>query len=313
LTRKQDSWAFKGRSQLYLLMVSLNAIYKLIDFPKRLQFFVRNHFYGDSLFSISNRSDSDSTSYTSFVASAIVSEKRLKTFRKDYRYRLILEHVDFFLGLEYLRRLNPATLDFYRENLPLIELSKVGSPRVFFYPKLGWVSPTVIRYLYVNQNIQELFGISSIQKVAEIGIGFGGQYAVTSRLLNVKVFSMYDLPVVLDLAEKTLERAELISSSFTKKSIDPVEPEIHDLVISNYAFSELPEAVQRDYITKMLGASRCGYMTMNSGRSNVSGRSAGKMDLSAITELLPPCEILEEDPKTGPDNYIIVWGHQNIG
>ena len=122
---------------------------------------------------------------------------------------------------------------------------------------------------------------------------------------------MYDLPVVLDLAEKTLERAELISSSFTKKSIDPVEPEIYDLVISNYAFSELPEAVQRDYIAKMLGASRCGYITMNSGRSNISGRSTGKMSLLEITELLPPCEILEEDPKTGPDNYIIVWGHQN--
>lgn len=292
-------------------MVSLNAIYKLIDFPKKLQFFVRNHFYGDSLFSTSNRSDSDSTSYTSFVASAIVSDKRLKTFRKDYRYRLILEHVDFILGFDYLRRLTPATLDFYRKNPPLINLSKIGSPRTFYYPKLGWVSPTVIRYLYVNQNIKELFGESGIQKVAEIGIGFGGQFAVTARSLNAAEFSMYDLPVVLELAEKTLEKAELISSSFTKKSIDPVEPEIYDLVISNYAFSELPEAVQRDYIAKMLGASRCGYITMNSGRSNVSGRSTGKMSLLEITELLPPCEILEEDPKTGPDNYIIVWGHQN--
>jgi len=292
-------------------MISLNAIYKLIDFPKRLRFFVKKYFFGDSLFSSSNRSDSDSTSYTTFVASAIVSEKRLKNFRKNYRYRLILEHVDFILGFEYLRRLTPATLDFYRKYPPLINLSKIGSPRTFYYPKLGWVSPTVIRYLYVNQNIKELFGESGVQKVAEIGIGFGGQFAVTARSLNAAEFSVYDLPVVLELAEKTLEKAELISSSFTKKSIDPVEPEIYDLVISNYAFSELPEAVQRDYIAKMLGASRCGYITMNSGRSNISGRSTGKMSLLEITELLPPCEILEEDPKTGPDNYIIVWGHQN--
>jgi hypothetical protein len=290
-------------------MISLNAIYKLIDFPKRLQFFVKKYFFGDSLFSSSNRSDSDSTSYTTFVASAIVSEKRLKNFRKNYRYRLILEHVDFILGFEYLRRLTPATLDFYRKNSPLINLSKIGSPRTFYYPKLGWVSPTVIRYLYVNQNIKELFGESGIQKVAEIGVGFGGQFAVTARSLNAAEFSMYDLPVVLELAEKTLEKAELISSSFTKKSIDPVEPEIYDLVISNYAFSELPEAIQRDYIKKMLGTSRCGYITMNSGRSDFSGRSVGKMNLAEITDLLPPCEILEEDPKTGPDNYIIVWGH----
>jgi hypothetical protein len=294
-------------------MVLLNTIYKLVDFPKKLQFFVKNRFYRDSFFSTSNRSDSDSTTYTSFVASAIAGEKGLKTFRKNYRYRLILEHVDFILGFEYLHRLTPATLDFYRDNSPLINLSKIGSPRTFYYPKLGWVSPTVIRYLYVNQNIQELVGSASIQKVAEIGIGFGGQFAVTARSLNATEFSMYDLPVVLELAEKTLERAELISSSFTKKSINPVEREIYDLVISNYAFSELPEAVQRDYIAKMLGASRCGYITMNSGRSNISGRSTGKMSLLEITELLPPCEILEEDPKTGPDNYIIVWGHQNQG
>ena len=298
---------------MYLLMISLNAIYKLIDFPKRLQFFVKKHFFGNSLFSSSNRSDSDSTSYTSFVASAIVSEKRLKNFRKNYRYRLILEHVDFTLGFEYLRRLTPVTLDFYRDNSPLINLNKIGSPRTFYYPKLGWVSPTVIRYLYVNQNIQELFGGASIQKVAEIGIGFGGQFAVTARSLNAAEFSMYDLPVVLELAEKTLEKAELRSSSFTKKSIDPVEPEIYDLVISNYAFSELPEAVQRGYIKKLLRTSRCGYITMNSGRSDFSGRSGGKMNLAEITDLLPPCEILEEDPKTGPDNYIIVWGHQTEG
>lgn len=294
-------------------MVLLSTIYKIIDFPQKLYILVKNQIYNGSPFSTSNRSDSDSTPYTSFVASAIINEKKLNSFRKDFRYRLILEHVDFALGFEYLRRLTPATLDFYRENANLVTLSKVGSPRVFFYPNLGWVSPTIIRYLYVNQRLHGLFGESAIQNAAEIGIGFGGQAAITSKSLNVKKYSMYDLPVVLKLAESTLEKAELLSSAFVSKSISPVEQETYDLVISNYAFSELPEAVQRDYIAKMLGASRCGYITMNSGRTDVSGRSAGKMSLFEIMELLPPSEILEEDPKTGPDNYIIVWGHQVSG
>jgi hypothetical protein len=298
---------------MYFLMVLLNTVYSLIDLPKKLQFFVKNHLYGASLFSTSNRSDSDSTAYTTFVTSLIDDENRLKTFRKDYRYRLILEHVDFRQGHEYLRRLTPPTIDFYQKNPSLIQLSKVGSPRTFYYPKLGWVSPTIIRYLYVNQRISDLFREKRIEKVAEIGIGFGGQIAVTSKSLNVNDFSAYDLPVVLDLAKKTLEKTELLPSTFTKKSIDPVEPAIYDLVISNYAFSELPKAVQHDYIVKMLGASRCGYITMNSGRSDLSGRSKGKMSLAEIINLLPPSEILEEDPKTGPDNYIIVWGHQVVG
>lgn len=294
---------------MYSLMILLNFFYNLMDFPKRLHTFLKNRIYNESPFSTSSRSDSESTPYTSFVASVIGSKKRLKTFRKNYRYRLILEHVDFILGYEYLSRLTTGTLDFYRENNPLVNLSKVGSPRVFYYPKLGWVSPTIIRYLYVNQRIQDLFGEKSIKRVAEIGIGFGGQFAITSKSLDVEDFSMYDLPVVLHLAQKTLESAELLSSIFTKKSINPVESENYDLVISNYAFSELPKEIQSDYIFKVLGNSRCGYITMNSGRSDVSGRSAGKMSLAEIVELLPSCEILEEDPKTGPDNYIIVWGH----
>ena len=298
---------------MYLLMVLLNAAYKLSDIPKRLYFFIKSNLCSDSLFSTSNRSDSDSTQYTSFVTSTIASEKGLNAFRKDYRYRLILEHVDFNLGFEYLHRLTPSTLDFYSKNPLLVNLSKVGSPRVFYFPKLGWVSPTIIRYLYVDQRIHELFDKRRIQKVAEIGVGFGGQFALTSMSLNLKEFSMYDLPVVLDLAEKTLQKAELFSSTFNKKEIDPVEPEFYDLVISNYAFSELPEAIQRDYISKILGVSKCGYITMNSGRTDISGRSVGKMSLSEIIELLPSCEILEEDPKTGPDNYIIVWGHLDVG
>lgn len=295
---------------MYIFMLVLDAFYKLVDFPKRLHFFVKNYLSHKSLFSTSNRSDSDSTPYTNFVASTILNEKKLNKFRTDYRYRLILEHVDFKLGYKYQCLLTPATFDFYRMNPNLFNLSKVGSPRTFYYAKLGWISPTIIRYLYVNQRIQELFGKSSIQKIAEIGIGFGGQFGVTSTSLNLKEFSLYDLPVVLDLAEKTLDKAELSSSIFTKKSINPVESEDCDLVISNYAFSELPKDIQRDYIFKMLGKSRCGYITMNSGRSDVSGRSAGKMSLAEIVELLPSCEILEEDPKTGPDNYIIVWGHR---
>jgi hypothetical protein len=293
-----------------ILMLILDAFYKLIDFPRRLYFFIKNYLSYESLFSTSNRSDSDSAPYTTFVASTILNEKKLNNFRTDYRYRLILEHVDFKLGYKYQRLLTPATFDFYRMNPNLFNLSKVGSPRTFYYSDLGWISPTIIRYLYVDQKIHELFGDANIQRMAEIGIGFGGQFAVTSASFNLKEFSLYDLPVVLDLAEKTLDKAELSSSIFEKKSINPVESENYDLVISNYAFSELPRDIQRDYIFKMLGKSRCGYITMNSGRSDVSGRSVGKMSLAEIVELLPSCEILEEDPKTGPDNYIIVWGHR---
>jgi hypothetical protein len=292
------------------LMVCLDLFYKTADLPFRISFFVKNRLMGNSKFSTTQKSDSDSTSYTDFVSSAIHNEKKFNKFRTAYSYRMILEHVDFKLGYEYLSRLTPSTIEFYVNNPTLLNLSKVGSPRVYYYSQLGWISPTIIRYLYVNQTFLNLFNNVDIEKIGEIGIGFGGQFAVTTKSLQLNEYSMYDLPVVLALAEKTLHEAKLLSGGFKPKAIDPVIQDSFDLIISNYAFSELPADVQRDYIAKIIKNTRCGYLTMNSGRTDITGRSSGKMSLLEIMEAIPGCQILEEDPKTGPDNYIIAWGHQ---
>lgn len=292
------------------LMVFLDLFYKTVDLPFRISFFIKNRLMGKSKFSTTQKSDSDSTSYTDFVSAAIHNDKKFGKFRTAYSYRMILEHVDFKLGYEYLSRLTPSSIEYYVNNLKLLNLSKVGSPRVYFYSQLGWISPTIIRYLYVNQRIQDLFSSKGVKRVGEIGIGFGGQFAIISKSLRLTEYLMYDLPVVLALAQKTLHEAKLLSGSFKPQTIDPVIQDSFDLIISNYAFSELPASIQQDYIAKIVKNTRCGYLTMNSGRTDITGRSSGKMSLLEIMEAIPRCEILEEDPKTGPDNYIIVWGHQ---
>lgn len=291
-------------------MLFLDTLYKALDLPIRIALFLINRLMGKSKFSTTRKSDSDSTSYTDFVSAVVRDDKKLAKFRTAYSYRMILEHVDFQLGYEYLSRLTPATIAFYLNDSALKNLSKVGSPRVYYYPQLGWISPTVIRYLYVNQRISDLFSSKGVQKVGEIGIGFGGQFAITSKSLRLTEYSLYDLPVVLFLSGKTIGKADLLNGSFKEQSIDPVVPNSFDLVISNYAFSELPAEVQRDYISKIFKNTPCGYLTMNSGRTDVTGRSFGKVSLAEIKEAIPGCEILEEDPITGPDNYIIVWGHR---
>ncbi len=86
-------------------------------------------------------------------------------------------------------------------------------------------------------------------------------------------------------------------------------PQDYDLVISNYAFSELPEPVERTYIDKVLSRSKRGYLTMNSGLSDHAGRESEKLTLDELKNLLPPFEIFEEKPYA-KHNYIIVWGHQ---
>ena len=82
--------------------------------------------------------------------------------------------------------------------------------------------------------------------------------------------------------------------------------------MSNYAFSELPAELQKIYIEKVVSKSKRGYLIMNSGLYNYSGRSDGKLHLAELRTLLPEFEILEEIPNTGPDNYVIVWGHNRV-
>jgi hypothetical protein len=83
----------------------------------------------------------------------------------------------------------------------------------------------------------------------------------------------------------------------------------YDLVISNYAFSELPSTLQRVYIKKILSKAKRGYLTMNSGLAD-SAFTGDKLSLQELRGLLPRFEIFDEVPLTAQNNYLIVWGHK---
>jgi len=122
---------------------------------------------------------------------------------------------------------------------------------------------------------------------------------------------MYDLPPVLGLASKYLE-SHLLQSSYRTKTLNTHNGEKeYDLVISNYAFSELPAIVQRMYIEKVLQKAARGYLTMNSGRVD-SVFSKGKMTLEEIQTLISNTRILEEKPCSAPGNYVLVWGSAGL-
>ena len=112
-----------------------------------------------SLFSSdSTTSDSDSTYYSRFVESAIGSEVVFKDFRRNFHYRQILEHVNYSLGFEYLSKLSNQNIQDLKRFPDVVALSSVGSPRRFYFKGLGLISPTVIRYQYVGQELKKHFG-----------------------------------------------------------------------------------------------------------------------------------------------------------
>lgn len=291
-------------------MLALNYFYKIIDLLPKLIFRLRMLFTNSRIFTKTSKSDSDSTPYRNYVSKAIDSDSFFRKFRRNYSYRVILEHVDYELGKKYYEKLDLETIENYRENQRLLGLSKVGKPRTYYFKGIGWASPTVIRYLFVNQNLTKIFGLKGFENVAEIGVGFGGQLIVSRESCVIQSYSIYDLPEVDNLVLKVLNFIGADLSDLHTESIQPVAAAEYDLVISNYAFSELPREVQLEYVNKVLCRSRFGYLTMNSGRENFTGRSTGKMSLTELIRSLPGSEVLEEDPLTGPDNYILIWGHR---
>lgn len=287
-------------------MLLKDVFFKLIDLPFRLRNSLRRRWKKLSLFSNSSyQSDSEVTFYESAVRGIIRRRKSFYRFRRIFDYREILEHVDYGLGLAYLRKIQSISPKMLEQYSGFKANDVFGKPRTYQFPMVGKTSPTTLRYVSVAAEIERLFPDQDIKQVVEIGAGYGGQALILKKTINFSSYSIFDLPNVQILIEKYLSAQEIENVTF---------PDVHnldslssDLVISNYAFSELPRNLQEVYLNRVLKHSKNGYLLMNSGRSNLTGRSIGKLSIQEIREAIPNIEVLDEEPLTGPDNYLLIW------
>jgi putative sugar O-methyltransferase len=255
------------------------------------------------------RSASDNGTYVRAVERANRDFKAFSKFKRNAHYRLILEHATYDQGKAYLELLHRDAPDFLQGVSRFLVNDAVGGPIRFSYPETGPVSPTTLRYMKVASDIRKAFGDLNGFKVAEIGVGYGGQFLVLDQVFRFSRYDLFDLPPVLELTSKYLE-SHLLNSPYHTSTLNRFEAGTrYDLVISNYAFSELPAALQLKYIEKVVAGATCGYLTMNSGRGTTS-MNVGKLSLEELRKLLPAFEIMEEEPLSKPDNYIIVWGRK---
>lgn len=253
------------------------------------------------------RSDSENGKYGAVVTKALSNQKAFDTFKRKRAYRKILEHVSRAQGEDYLKIVSSRKDGLLEVALETVFKSDdVGSPVKHQYECVEpALSPTTLRYLKVASDLKGLFG-EGVDRIAEIGCGYGGQTLVNDQLLKFRYATLFDLPFVNELIRKYLNTM-LLNGAYRVATINETLPENYDLVVSNYAFSELPTILQQAYIRKVVANAKRGYLTMNSGLGGK--RSVGKLSLEQLQELLPPFEIYEEEPLTSPFNYIIVWGH----
>lgn len=256
-----------------------------------------------------NRSDSDNGSYVRFVQSAVLDYKKFKNFKRHPDYQAILEHVTEDEGEKYLDIIKNNSPELLNNINQFKDNDLVGGPITYDYPKIGNISPSTLRYIKVASDLKKYFGSDIGQKVAEIGVGYGGQLLINDKIFDIKSYHLFDLPPVLSLVSKYLE-SHILNCAYKLFTLNQHGgDESYDLVISNYAFSELPSQLQIKYIEKIISKSKRGYLTMNSGFEN-SAFTNNKLSFNDLKRLLPPFEMVSEYPITADNNYIIIWGHK---
>lgn len=257
-----------------------------------------------------NRSDSDIGTYVKVVTEAVENYESFCNFKKDPRYTEVLEHVTPEYGLKYLNVIKQQTPDFLNLINEFKENDHVGGASPYYYDDIETeISPSTLRYVKVASDLRVLFGKNIGRRIAEIGVGYGGQMLMIDKVFDFDRYDLFDLPPVLELTSKYLE-SHMLNNSYRTCTLNQSQGDVeYDLIVSNYAFSELPSQVQLRYIDKILSKSTRGYLTMNSGAPGREQFDVNKLPAVYIQQLIPNAQIFAEEPNAGEGNYIIAWGH----
>ena len=267
---------------------------KLFDFKASEEFFPGSSSLTDS---------TAMSAYPALCGTAAKNDLVLSKFRRARVMVEALDHVSIEQGKAYLSEIHKevAWSQNYTKTLKIID--NIGKPRRYYFKSLGLISPTLLRYLKVYVDLRKYFGSLTGFTIAEIGVGFGGQGAVLSLLEKPNSYLYYDIPPVLDLVRKMNDKLELKGKFdfFNGRNPGHSTP---DLVISNYAFSELNRELQDLYLRNVILNSPRGYITWN----YLSADQLGGYSLNDLIQLIPNSRIVPEVPITHPKNAIIIFG-----
>ena len=149
------------------------------------------------------------------------------------------------------------------------------------------------------------FGDLSNLKICEIGVGYGGQARIIfAKFPKVASYAFVDLQSALNLSKKYLSHFSDISAKMDFYTLDNLGKNDYDLVISNYAFSELNRTIQELYLQAIIHRSKHGYITYN----EISGDELASYKIGEYEKIIHKnIKILEENPLTHPLNRIVVW------
>jgi putative sugar O-methyltransferase len=246
---------------------------------------------------------SDNEKYPDYCLQASNNMLVFVNFRQSNIYRQTLEHVTPQIGQLYLDEIKKTRKDLLKYMEKIKENDIYGNPDLVEYSDIGKICPSTLRYAKVLADLLNWFHTLDDLKICEIGVGYGGQCRIINAISKPAEYTLVDLKPVLSLAQRYLD-GYVLYSTIKYKTMNELHKDNYDLVISNYAFSELRREIQDVYLEKIILNSKCGYLTYNS----ITPDFFGTYSSDELINIIPDSYIVEEKPLTHPKNRIIVWG-----
>lgn len=249
---------------------------------------------------------SDTQRYKNACQMASLNDFYFSFFKQNPDYTEILEHVSEDQGKLYKQYLDQnfpeyiSKLDKFKEN------DLHGGTKLFNYDGIGQLSPTTLRYIKVLSDLKQLYGSLDNFNIVEIGVGYGGQCKIISDFFNIQNYYLVDLDESLNLSEKYLNKLNVKNIKIVRPNDIVSFNQKFDLVISNYAFTEISKTIQDFYLNNIILKSSHGYITCNfiSQYCNIDSYSLKELE-AKLNHL--DTKKLEEFPLTHKDNLILYW------
>jgi putative sugar O-methyltransferase len=235
------------------------------------------------------------------------------TFKSLPYYMEVLEHASYENGLDHLNNIihnNPDLLNLLDK---FLLNDKYGSPNkhTYFIPpenKELICSPTTLQYISILGDLKKIYNDLNNIDIIEIGGGYGGQCKIIFDLFKPKSYTIIDIKEPCLLIKKYLAMFNIFP-----KVIDAEEfsdnPEVlkSNLVISNFAFSEVFRPQQDIYIDCILNYSQCGYMVCNQISSSIMWKSASYSIVDFKEKIKKNIHVFADIPSENKLNYRMIW------
>jgi hypothetical protein len=199
------------------------------------------------------------------------------SFKRNNKYRGILEHVSHELGKKYLQLIDlEYTTITYDKLYGFLTLNdKIGDPekRLFtFKGKAIFCSPSSLRYVYQALVILDHYRQTSCKNIVEVGCGYGGLCLAInyfSTPSEISTYNIVDLPEACNLIRQYLDlHKESIKAKIVYHDSETYGSNITDpslFFISNYCYTEIETVHNSGYTTTLLPKCDNGFILWQNG------------------------------------------------